>query len=68
MPKYDHEDEMNGEALPGFRDTQNLIAQVNRELEEQEERELAALDDAIVGTNRDELRALRAQLGQRTRS
>lgn len=65
MQKYHCEDEREGEELPGFRDTQNLIAQVNRELEEQE---LADLDDAIVGTNRDELQALRAQLELRERS
>ena len=68
MQKYTPEDEREDEELPGFRDTQELIAQVNRELEEQEERELAALDDAIVGTNRDELRSLRAQLEQGKRS
>lgn len=48
----------------GFRATQDLIARVNREFEESIERELATVDDSIVGTNREELKALRSQPGR----
>jgi hypothetical protein len=50
------------EAIPGFRETQRFIAEVNRSEDAREERELQALDDAIAGTDHRELAELRAQL------
>jgi hypothetical protein len=52
------------DAVSEFRETQELIAQINRAMDEEQERELEALDDAIAGTDRHELRRLRQQLGR----
>jgi hypothetical protein len=49
-----------------FREVERFVAQVNREAEEREERELEALDDSILGTDRHELRRLRDEIARRT--
>lgn len=42
-----------------FGDAQRMIERLNREIEAEEERQLAALDDCIVSTDRHELKLLR---------